>query len=151
VDEVPLEFHARYSALCREYSYLISLTPSAILRQYTWHVRYPLDLDLMRRAAEAITGEHDFQSFARSAACVQHHQCIVEEANWRLEDPLLRFTIRANRFLHGMVRALVGTMVNVGRGYTPEQEFLRIFTLRDRTKAGMSAPARGLTLERVFY
>jgi tRNA pseudouridine38-40 synthase len=150
-DEVPLEFHARYNAKERRYTYLITRTPSAILRLYSWYVKYPLDVDLMNRCAMQIRGTHDFQSFCHVVADVEHYQCTVYDAVWKVDGSLLRFTISADRFLHGMVRALVGTMVDVGRGYTTFDEYLAIFQKLDRREAGMAAPARGLVLEEVSY
>ncbi len=150
-DDVSLEFHARYSAKERTYSYHITRKPAALLRNYCWRVKYGLTVDLLRWAAAAILGEHDFGSFCKSAADVHHHRCIVSHASWEINGADLRFTVRGNRFLHGMVRALVGTMVDVGRGYITVEDFLGILETKDRTEAGMSAPAKGLVLESVLY
>jgi len=149
-EELP-EFHARYSAKERQYSYLITLEPSALMRNYSWHVRYRLNTELMRRAADACKGEHDFESFCKANSDVDHHICHVRAAAWEAYDKNLRFTISANRFLHGMVRALVGTMVDIGRGYTSYEEFFKILEKKNRSEAGISAPAKGLVLERVIY
>ena len=151
VGEVPLEFHARYSAKERTYSYTISREPTALLRNYSWHVVYKLHLDPMRWAAASILGTHDFQSFCKANTDVDHHQCTVHMARWSEEGPLLKFEISADRFLHGIVRALVGTMVDVGRGYITLEDFLRILGKKDRKEAGMAAPAKGLVLESVVY
>ena len=151
VEEAASDFHARYSAKERVYSYLISLEPAAMLRNYSWHVKFELDIDLMRQASSKIIGEHDFQSFCRAIAGIDHHRCIVSSTCWRLDGSNLQFTIAANRFLHGMVRALVGTMVDIGRGYTSLDEFTRILSASNRAEAGMSAPPKGLVLEKVVY
>lgn len=151
VEEVPAEFHARYSAKERRYSYLIARDPTALQRQYSWYLKYNLDVDLMKRAAESIIGTHDFESFCKANSDVDHYRCTVATAVWKEESTLLQFTISADRFLHGMVRALVGTMVDVGRGYTSLDEFLKILEKKDRKEAGMAAPARGLVLEEVVY
>lgn len=150
-DEVPLDFHARYSARERTYSYLVTLKPSALLRNFSWHVKYGLDITRMEKAAEGILGSRDFGSFCKGALEVEHHDCIVTHSAWSYGDSTLRYEIRANRFLHGMVRALVGTMVNIGRGYTTLEEFSAILGAKDRSEAGMAAPAKGLVLESVSY
>jgi len=151
VEEVPLEFHARYSAKERFYSYLITREPSALQRNYSWYVKYPLDIDAMKRTASVITGTHDFASFCKANADVEHHLCTVFTSCWQIDGSFLRYTISADRFLHGMVRALVGTMVNVGRGYTTLEEFMSLLEKKDRSEAGMAAPAKGLVLEKVVY
>jgi tRNA pseudouridine38-40 synthase len=151
VEAVPMEFHSRYSATSREYSYTIVRRRSPLSRLHAWCLTYPLDLNVMQFASGTIVGEHDFASFCRTASEVGHHRCIVTTAAWESSDDTFRFRIRANRFLHGMVRALVGTMVDVGRGYTGLEEFQHILDKRDRTVAGMAAPARGLVLEEVYY
>lgn len=149
--DVPLEFHARYSAKARRYSYLISRGPTALLRHQCWVLKYRLDVAKMQTCAEWILGEHDFASFCRTQADVDHHSCTVGESKWVEEGTYLRYEITANRFLHGMVRALVGTMVDVGRGHRSMEEFMNILSLRDRRAAGMAAPALGLVLEKVIY
>jgi tRNA pseudouridine38-40 synthase len=82
---------------------------------------------------------------------VHQHRCTVHSAEWKQKDGLFVFEITANRFLHGMVRTLVGTMVNVGRGHTKIEDFASILEARDRSVAGMSAPAKGLFLEEILY
>jgi tRNA pseudouridine38-40 synthase len=151
VTEVPLEFHARFNAKERAYSYRIVAEPTALLRKYSWYVKYQLNVDTMRWAAMSILGMHDFESFCKADSNVEHHRCTVHHACWLKEDTSLTFTISADRFLHGMVRALVGTMVDVGRGYLPIEKFLNVLEKKDRTEAGMTAPARGLVLENVVY
>jgi tRNA pseudouridine38-40 synthase len=150
-EEVDERFHARYSAKSRRYRYVISRAPTALLRKYSWALGYQLDVPTMQRCAEMIRGEHDFQSFCKAEAEVDHYRCVVHTAEWREVGVMLEFHIEANRFLHGMVRALVGTMVDVGRGYTPREAFQEILEARNRNAAGMSAPSRGLFLEEVLY
>lgn len=151
VEEVAFDFHARYSAKGRVYSYLISLNPSAIGRNYSWHVKYQLEFGAMQTAALQILGTHDFESFCKANADVEHHLCTIAHSSWSALPTALRYEIQADRFLHGMVRALVGTMVDLGRGYTSPGDFEAIMVKKDRKEAGMSAPARGLVLERVVY
>ena len=105
----------------------------------------------MHHAAEMIVGSHDFRSYSRPVAGVEQYRCTITFAFWEVDGSLLRFRIGANRFMRGMVRALVGTMVDVGRGHISLNEFGKILPQRDRSRGGMSAPARGLVLERVLY
>jgi tRNA pseudouridine38-40 synthase len=151
VEEAPENFHARFDARERRYRYFISLTPTAIGRQYHWYVKYDLQVPLMAEIASRIVGEHDFESFCKFDAEVKHHRCTVLASLWTHSATSLVYEIRANRFLHGMVRALVGTMVDVGRGYIPVEAFDEILTARDRRRAGMAAPPHGLFLEEVVY
>jgi tRNA pseudouridine38-40 synthase len=151
VAEVPENFHARYSARERFYSYRITSRRTALLRQYSWYVKYQLDLSLMQAAAGLLLGTHDFESFCKAQSDVDHHRCTVVNSDWKMEKDFFIFSISADRFLHGMVRALVGTMVDVGRGFIGVEEFLEIIDQRNRTKAGMAAPPQGLVLETIIY
>ncbi|HLX11782.1 MAG TPA: tRNA pseudouridine(38-40) synthase TruA [Bacteroidota bacterium] len=150
-EETSFEFHARHSAKARSYSYQILQRPTALLRAFSWFVPYTLDYASLIACALQISGTHDFSSFAKKNPEITSYECIVSEACWTLQEFSLRFEIRANRFLHGMVRALVGTMVDVARGFMPMEEFSALFSAVDRSEAGMAAPARGLVLERVDY
>ena len=148
---VPEDFHARFDARERTYRYLISLRPLAVGRQYQWYVKFNLDLPAMKTVARDILGEHDFESFCKSLAGVENHRCTVTKSEWSRSDTTLVYEVRANRFLHGMVRGLVGTMVDVGRGYTASLAFREILRAKDRARAGMAAPPHGLFLEQVLY
>lgn len=149
--DVPEDFHARYSALGRRYRYAISLRPTALGRRYQWYVKHDLNLDAMATVASTMIGEHDFSSFCKANSGVEHHVCTVATSTWECEGSSLVYAVQANRFLHGMVRALVGTMVDVGRGYRTVDDFNHIFAARDRSLCGMAAPAHGLCLEEVIY
>lgn len=151
VEDVDDAFSARYSAREREYSYWISRVPTALERKYCWRVRYDLNLEQMNDVCRQIIGIHDFQSFCKADSSVEHYRCEVFHAAWSDNGKNIVFTIRANRFLHGMVRAFVGTMVDIGRGFTPVEEFQKILIAKDRSKAGQAAPPQGLFLERVVY
>lgn len=151
IGEVAESFHARFDARLRVYRYTIVRHRIAIGRHYAWVVHYPLDVERMQRAAEVIIGEHDFASFCKSASEPDHHRCTVAESRWVVENDAMVYHVRANRFLHGMVRALVGTMVDIGRGFTPEESFRDILRALNRLHAGMAAPAQGLVLEEVVY
>jgi tRNA pseudouridine38-40 synthase len=151
-EEVSESFHARYSARRRVYRYYLSLQPTALRRAFTWYVGgFRLSESLLRECAETIVGEHDFSSFCKGDSGVDNFVCMVFRAAWTTQEREWVFEIEANRFLYGMVRALVGTMVEVARGHRTLDEFRRILDAKDRAKAGMSAPARGLVLERVIY
>jgi tRNA pseudouridine38-40 synthase len=149
--EVPLEFHSRYSALDRRYQYFVSRTKQAVSRQYSWYIPYVLDLAPMNRASKLIQGQHDFEAFSKTDSGTSSYVCTVKSADWRAEDQFLVFQICADHYVRGMVRALVGTMLDVGRGYRTVDEFKAILENRDRSKVGSSAPARGLFLEEVRY
>ncbi len=152
VTEAADDFSARYSAIARCYQYTIARRPSALMRRYSWQLSYDLDIAALEYAAHIVRATDDFQAFCKVGSDVKHYRCIVQEASWKADDDgFLVFSITANRFLHGMVRALVGTMVNVGRGFTAMEEFSEIIRSRDRGRAGQAAPARGLCLERVIY
>jgi tRNA pseudouridine38-40 synthase len=151
VEEVPEGFNARYDAKERIYRYYINLTPNAIGRFYVWYVKYDLNVDAMNAVASMILGEHDFESFCKYEAEVKHYLCSVNTSVWTGKGNSLVYEVRANRFLHGMVRALVGTMVDIGRGYIPVSAMKEIMAAKDRRKAGMAAPPQGLFLEEVKY
>jgi len=150
-DDVPESFHARFDATGRRYGYTITTTPTALDRGRTWYVKYRLEPEPMREAASLLPGRHDFTSFCRAGADVRHHLCDVRAASWETDGARLTFSITADRFLHGMVRALVGTMVDVGRGFITVADFRRVLAGRDRTLAGPAAPPAGLVLEEVYY
>ena len=150
-EEVDEAFHARYSAKARRYRYDIHRKPSALVRKYSWQVGYRLEIEKLEQCLSEIRGEHDFQSFCKAESNVEHYRCIIQSAEWKAVDSTLELDITANRFLHGMVRALVGTMIDVAREYTTIEEFKAIIAKKDRRAAGMAAPAKGLFLEQVFY
>ena len=105
----------------------------------------------MNEIASSIVGVHDFQSFCKTDTEVDHFRSHIFESLWYEKDDKLIYRVRANRFLYGMVRALVGTMVNVGRGFTSVNEFREIMDAKNRSRAGQAAPAKGLFFERVIY
>jgi tRNA pseudouridine38-40 synthase len=151
VEDAPAGFNARFDARERAYRYYLGFRPSAIGRQYHWHVRYALDVEKMNHVAAMIVGEHDFASFCRFEAEVRHYRCTIAVSRWIPAPGQLTYEVRADRFLHGIVRALVGTMVDIGRGYTRAYEFGEILEAKDRRRAGMAAPPQGLFLEEVLY
>jgi tRNA pseudouridine38-40 synthase len=152
MESVSPDFHARHSAICRVYRYYLSFRPSAIQRNYCWYVGgYDIDRKLLDACACSVIGEMDFSSFCKRDTNVDHFRCTVGKSMWTQIASGMVYEIRANRFLYGMVRALVGTMVEVARGHREFKEFSEILIAKDRERAGMAAPARGLFLEEVGY
>jgi tRNA pseudouridine38-40 synthase len=150
--EVDERFSARYSARERFYRYFISRTASAIQRRFRWQLFYPLNIELMNQASRLILETKDFQSFCKVNSGVDNCVCNVLQADWSQPSALeMVFSVRANRFIHGMVRAIVGTIVDIGREYISLEEFKEIIDAKDRRRAGMAAPPQGLFLEEVVY
>jgi tRNA pseudouridine38-40 synthase len=149
--EAPANFNARHDAKSRRYTYSIVQEPTAIQRNYCWQVYQKLDLILMQKCARQIMGTHSFRSFCKVDIDNHDFRCNVFVSQWIQKGKMLIYEISANRFLHGMVRTLVGTMVNVGRGHTKYEDFQKILEANNRSIAGMSAPAKGLFLEQIVY
>jgi len=151
-EEMGETFNARYDARSRHYEYIIKKQATAIARGFCWVVRCTLDTDKMKRCLADIIGLHDFESFCKSESTVTRFNCTVLNAAWfEREDATLTFDITADRFLHGMVRTLVGTMVEIGRGHRPSDDLKRILLAKDRREAGVAAPPQGLFLTAVNY
>ncbi len=149
--EASADFSARYSAKSRLYRYVIAKRQKAVGRQYAWYYWNPLDIRKMNDACAAILGVRDFQSFCQAKADVEHYLCDVRYAFWRETKDDLIFEIRANRFLHNMVRILVGTMVEIGDDKQRSSAMSHILAAKDRNAAGATAPAHGLFLLHVEY
>lgn len=149
--QVHADFHARYDAKLREYRYFIAHRPTALMRNHAWHITFNLDLERMNRAALLITGQHDFKSFCRAKSEVNNHICTVKKAIWTESNGFYEFLIQSDRFLHGMVRALVGTMVDIGRSKKEITSMTDILNKKKRSEAGQAAPAKGLILEKIYY
>lgn len=154
VEEVHDDFHARFHAQRRQYCYYVSTEAVAIERTFR-HFVYPPspDFERMNEAAGALKEAQSFESFSLTAPQTDHYRCIVHHARWLQEKHPnhWRFEIEANRYLHGMVRAVVGTLIEIGRGKRPADDIPRIIAEEDRSAAGSSAPAHALVLERVRY
>ncbi|MDP6922331.1 MAG: tRNA pseudouridine(38-40) synthase TruA [Lutibacter sp.] len=146
------EAHARFDALSRSYEYRILLERDPFLLDTTWQLtRQKLDIDQMNTAAKELLNHTNFKCFSRSNSDVKTFDCQVSRAEWVLTDVHLVFHITANRFLRNMVRAIVGTLIEVGLGKTSLDQFTEIILSRNRSHAGPSAPAQGLFLTRVNY
>lgn len=145
------EAHARFSATAREYKYYISKIKDPFTQGQSWFYYGKLDVDLMNEAAGFLLTINDFKAFSRGNTDVKTTLCNVTYARWEELENKLVFTIVANRFLRNMVRAVVGTLAEVGRGKISIEEFKQIANSLDRKEAGESAPAEGLFLNRIEY
>jgi tRNA pseudouridine38-40 synthase len=153
VDPAPDDFSARYSAVWRRYKYVISHESSALYHDYRWEYLYPLNPERMQAIAEYIEGRHDFSAFCKVASLKDNNECEIFQSRWRTHGSLLVYDIRANRFLHTMVRSLVGAMILAGRenDYLTLENFRDIMDSKDHTRLKMVAPARGLYLVEAGY
>jgi tRNA pseudouridine38-40 synthase len=153
VEQVPETFHARFSAKSKLYRYqiLTRVHRSALSRSKILHHPYPLDLESMQEAARALVGTHDFSSFQGSPTDTDSPVCTITRLTIEWFGDEVRFEVEANRFLKQMVRNIVGTLLEVGRGKLKAGDLGEILAAKDRTKAGPTAPAHGLYLVRVDY
>lgn len=149
--EVEPSVHARFDAIRRCYEYKITTIKDPFLIQKAYYFRKKIDLDLMNQAAEILKSTHDFQSFSRVKTEVNHFICEVSSSVWEKVDEMIIFSVCADRFLRGMVRALVGTMLDIGTGKTTIPEFKQIIQKKDRKAAGRAVPSHGLYLKSVSY
>lgn len=150
-EDVADDFHARHSAKGRLYRYVISKYQRAIGRQYAWFYKPELDVDSMNRAAEFLLGRHSFKAFARENPNERHYLCNVEQAGWRTKSDQLIFEIKANRFLHNMVRIIVGTLLEIGRRKKSPEVVSEMLLNEDKASAGTVVPPHGLFLVRVEF
>ena len=143
--------HARFSANARTYKYYVAVTKNPFNFHYSYRIFQKLDVAKMNEAAAVLLETSDFTSFSKLHTQVNNNLCHVTEAHWAMEDGVLVFTITADRFLRNMVRAVVGTLLQVGKGKITMEEFTEIIARKDRCAAGDSVPAHALFLERVCY
>jgi tRNA pseudouridine38-40 synthase len=153
IEAVPEDFNPRRDARSRVYLYRIwnHPWPSAFWDRYCWHITFPLDCTVMKEATIHLAGAHNFSSFQAAGSDARHPRRTVLENSWRREDGFLVYTIEAHAFLRHMVRNIVGTLVEVGRGAMSIERFIEVFHAHDRTLAGPNAPAQGLFLVEVKY
>ncbi|MFK2819641.1 tRNA pseudouridine(38-40) synthase TruA [Flavobacteriaceae sp. LMIT009] len=143
--------HARFDAISRSYIYKVALKKDVFNYDFSYYFKLPLDVDKMNEACKVLFDYEDFKCFSRSNTDVKTYKCKILKAHWtKLENELL-FEIKANRFLRNMVRAIVGTMIEVGQGKISLDEFHEIIKSRDRSKAGASVPGHALYLTNVEY
>ncbi len=151
IQKVKAEAHARYDAYERSYEYKITRVKDPLLVCQAYYFFKSLDVANMNRAATLLVGEHDFECFSKVKTDVNHFICTLKKATWNQKGDLLVFNVTANRFLRGMVRAIVGTLLDVGTGKITMKEFEEIVKGKDRKKAGMNVPPEGLFLTSVKY
>lgn len=152
VEPVASDMHARFSALSRTYHYYIYKKKNPFLRHYAYQLRYDVDIEAMNDAAAVLLEVKDFGAFCKAGSDVKTTLCNVTEAYWsECEDGSWCFTITANRFLRNMVRAVVGTLLDVGRHRITLDEFRKIIESGSRTAAGESVPGNALFLDRIVY
>ena len=151
---VPADFHSRFQATGKQYRYFVwnHTAMNPLLRRQAWHVPVKLDLATMRAAARHVVGKHDFRSFAALHSYhIEDTVRTLTRCDIQRRGPLLTFLIEGDGFLYKMCRGIVGTLVQLGRGKFGEVELKRMLAAKDRREAGMSAPAHGLVLWKVFY
>lgn len=151
--EVPLTFHARYFCLSKEYIYKIwnEKVRNPFLNGYAFHYRYPIDIDLISKASKFYTGRHDFSSF-----CNSNNKCIDTVRNVKRfeickKDSIIEMKVEADGFLYNMVRIMVGTLLKICQGEIAANDIPYIIETKNRARAGPTAPACGLYLNKVFY
>ena len=146
------EAHTRFDAISRKYRYVISLTKNPFYTETALYLKNAkLDVDKMNKAAKILFEYKNFKCFSRSNTEVKTYDCEIMEAEWEKEKEMVYFTIKANRFLRNMVRAIVGTLLEVGKNQLSLVGFREIIESKDRTKAGASVKAKGLFLTEIKY
>lgn len=152
-EQVPDDFHARFSAKGKIYEYRITLQSSrpALDRHRAWHFSHPLDIEAMRQAMSGFLGAHDFTSFRGPRSQTANPLCTISHLSLRSESQSITFRIEGDRFLKQMVRAIVGTLVEVGQHKRSPHTMQEILRATDRRTAGRTAPPHGLYLVQVLY
>lgn len=145
------EVHARFTALSRTYRYYICRSKDPFNNNYAWRIYGDMNVDAMNEATATLFDYIDFTSFSKLHSDVKTNNCRIMHAKWTEENGFLVFTITADRFLRNMVRAITGTLVDVGKGRISVEEFRNIIEAKNRGDAGYSVPAKGLFLEKIEY
>jgi tRNA pseudouridine38-40 synthase len=151
IEPVKDDMHARYSALYREYEYRIRKLKPVFERSYCHYYSGELNVDLMNESCSILMEYRDFTSFSKLHTDVKTNNCQIMKARWDQTENGYNFIIRSDRFLRNMVRSVVGTMMEIGKGKMSLDEFRKVIESKDRGKAGTSAPAKGLFLVDVGY
>lgn len=149
--QVKEEAHARFDAISRAYEYKIVRHKAVFDFDYTYFLGHDLDVETMNEACNVLLEYSDFQCFSKVNTDVKTYHCNIMEAQWNLQNDQLVFTIKADRFLRNMVRAIVGTMINIGQGKITIEDLHHIIKSKDRSEAGYSVPAHGLYLKEIIY
>jgi tRNA pseudouridine38-40 synthase len=150
---IPVEdrFNARFSAISRTYEYRMIKQKNPFLSDFAWYYKLSLDIEKMNLAAKVLFDYRDFTSFSKLGTQVATNNCIIYSAEWTDLGHMLQFRVKADRFLRNMVRAIVGTLIEVGRGKISIEQFREIIEKKDRCSAGFSVPAHGLFLTGIEY
>ncbi|WP_373056574.1 tRNA pseudouridine(38-40) synthase TruA [Zunongwangia sp. H14] len=148
---VKAEVHARFDALSRSYEYWITQQKDPFLINQAWYLKQELDVEKMNEAAQILKNYRNFKCFSKSRTDVKTYNCTIESAEWKKTGELLVFHITADRFLRNMVRAIVGTLLEIGQGKISVENLHEIIASEDRGMAGASVPAQGLFLTRIKY
>jgi tRNA pseudouridine38-40 synthase len=151
VSRIDDDFHARYSAIERSYIYRLSAEQSPFERDRVWHVAHRPNLEILSTAAAVVSGEHDFAGFCRAESRKEDNTCRVTVSDWRQDGSIICYRVSANRFLHEMVRLLVGTFVAISTGRFPVSRVQEILASGDVRLCGDASPAHGLTLASIRY
>lgn len=151
ITEVQPSMHCRFSAVAREYSYNIYHTKNPFLEDRAWFYPFPLNIELLQAAANELFNHTDFTSFSKRNSQTKTNLCQIKTSNWHLENDILVYSVSSNRFLRGMVRALVATMLQVGREKISVNQFTQIIQAKNCMLADFSAPAHGLFLKQVQF
>ena len=151
VREVKPDFHARFDALSRTYNYVITPQKDPFQSEFSHQYTKKIDVELMNEAAKLLQGERDFSCFSKSKTHTFTNNCDLQKAEWREEAGLFVFEIRANRFLRNMVRAIVGTLLEVNEGKRTIESIPALLDSKNRSEAGVSVPAKGLFLVDIEY
>jgi tRNA pseudouridine38-40 synthase len=151
IHPVANDAHARFDAIERTYEYWITQSKNPFYIDTAHYVRHELDIDAMNKAAQIIQAHNDFECFSKSNTEVRTFLCKIKEAEWTLHTDTLVFRITADRFLRNMVRAIVGTLIDVGVGNKNLEDVRIILKGKDRSLAGASVPAKGLYLTKIVY
>ena len=151
IKEVTVDAHARFSAISRTYSYHVTRIKDPFLHELKYRVSFDPDVEMMNHLCSILKKTDDFTSFSKLHTDVKTNICKIEQAYWEKIEEDYVFTIKADRFLRNMVRSIVGTLLQAGRGRLNEEEFRDIIAAKNRSAAGESAPAHALFLEKVEY
>lgn len=149
--QVPAEMHSRFSAVARKYNYNIYQHKNPFLQDKAYYYPFPIDITLLQQAAAELYKHKDFTSFSKRNTQTKTKLCIISKSEWQEMDGKIVYTVIANRFLRGMVRGLVGTMLLVGRNKISIDQFVQIIEAKDCAKADFSAPPQGLFLSQVLF
>ncbi|MEO8567861.1 MAG: tRNA pseudouridine(38-40) synthase TruA [Ginsengibacter sp.] len=151
IGKVKNSAHSRYDAVSRQYKYQLYQSKNPFYKDIAYYYPYSIDIRKLQLAAEIIVNTNDFKSFSKRKTQVNNFICSIHESDWIIENDLIIYNVVGNRFLRGMVRGLVGTMLKVGSGKIRLQQFEEIIKNRDCTKADFSVPPQGLFLVKVIY